>query len=217
VGEEINAVVRYTAPANAMVLPVTATVSGNENDAAAADNSVQASAIAGDPGDLGVTVVPSTTTVTQGGNVTYTVTVTNRSTAASNEGNVTFTLGSAFTLGTLPNGCTASNGGASCGLGTIAVGGSQTFTFSAVATNSGAVIASATVATRSDVADIDPANNSATSAVTATTPPPPPPPVPPSGGNTGGGGGGSMNLVTLLGGLLLLAGRRRLIHRARSV
>lgn len=215
VGEEINAVVRYTTPANALFLPVTATISGHENDAASSDNAVQASAITGDPGDLSVTVVPSASAVTQGGSVTYTVTVTNRGTAAANDGNVTFNLGSAFTLGTLPSGCSASTGGVSCGLGTIAVGESKTFTFSAVATNAGAVEASATVATSSDVADIDAANNSATSSVTASAPPPPPP----SGGNSGGGGGGggSMNLVALLGGLLLLAGRRRrLIQGARS-
>lgn len=207
VGEEINAVVRYTTPANALFLPVTATVSGHENDGAAADNTVQASAITGDPGDLSVTVVPSVTTLTQGGNVTYTVTVTNRGPTASNDGNVTFNLAPGFTLGTLPSSCAASPGGGFCALGTIAVGGSQAFTFSAVATNAGAVNASATVTTRSDIADTNLADNSATSSVTATVPPPP---TPPSGGNNGGGGGGgSMNPVTLLGALLLLAGRRR--------
>ncbi|WP_241520806.1 VPS10 domain-containing protein [Steroidobacter cummioxidans] len=222
VGEEINAVVRYTTPAHALFLLATATVSGHESDATPTNNTVQASAITGDPGDLGVTVVPSVTTLLQGGDVTYTVTVTNRGSTPSSEGNVTFSLGSAFTLGTLPSGCSASTGGASCDLGTIAVGASQTFTFSAVATNAGAVDASATVTIGSELADIDPANNSATSSVTATTPPPPPPP--PSGGNSGGGsgnggntggggGGGSMDFVTLLGALLLLAGRRRALRQ----
>lgn len=227
VGEEINAEVRYTTPANALFLLVTATVSGHENDAVPSDNTVQASAITGDPGDLGVTVVPSVTTLLPGGDVTYTVTVTNRGTNESTEGNVTFDLGSAFTLGTLPSGCSATTDGASCELGTIAVGASQTFTFSAVATNAGAVDASATVATGSEVADIDPANNSATSSVTATTPPPPPSGGNNGGGNTGGsggstggggGGGGAMDFVTLLGVLLLFAGRRRpLMQGARSI
>jgi uncharacterized repeat protein (TIGR01451 family) len=209
VGEEINATVRYTTPASALSVAVSGTVGAHENDAVSGDNTAQATALTGDPGDLSVAVVPSATSLAQGGNVTYTVTVTNRGSIVSNEGNMTFTLGSGFTLGALPSGCSPSTGGASCSVGTIAVGGSQTFTFNAVATNAGAVAASANVSTHADIADTDTANNAATSSVTATAPPPPNGGNNNGGGSSSGGGGGSMNLAALIGGLLMLAGRRR--------
>jgi len=204
VGEEINAVVRYTTPASALYLPVTATVTAHENDSSAGDNSAQASAITGDAGDLGVVITPSKTSVTQGSNVTYTVTVTNRGVTSANEGIVNFRLGSSFTLGSFPGGCSSAAGGASCNLSPLAPGASQAFPFTAVATNAGVVQASAEVAFGSTMADIHPEDNAATSSVTAT------PAV--SSSHRGGGGGGSMDLVTLLGGLLLLIARRRSIR-----
>ncbi|MFC4313436.1 CARDB domain-containing protein [Steroidobacter flavus] len=208
VGEAVNAVVRYTTPTAALFIPVTATVAAHENDAVASDNSAQASAVTGDAGDLGIAIASSTTSVTQGSNVTYTVTVTNHGSTASTEGTLDFRLGSGFTLSALPSGCTAATGGATCSLGTLAPGASQVFTFTAVATNTGSVEATANVTFGPTTADTNPADNVATSSVTATS-------APSSGGNTGGGGrsggggGGAMNLATLLGGLLLLFVRRR--------
>ncbi|WP_116812148.1 CARDB domain-containing protein [Steroidobacter cummioxidans] len=204
VGEEVTAVVTYTTPTAALYIPVTATVTAHENDASAGDNSAQASAIAGDAGDLGIAIAPSSTRVTQGSNVTYTVTVTNRGVTAADESIVNFRLGSSFTLGSLPGGCSPTTGGASCTLGPLAQGASQALSFTAVATNVGSVQATADVSFGSTMADMHPEDNEATSSVTATTPVP--------SGNDGGhsrGGGGSMDLVTLLGGLLLLFARRR--------
>lgn len=200
VGEEVNAVVRYTTPASAIYIPVTATVAGHENDPVASDNSVQASAITGDPGDLGIALTPSAISITQGGTVTYTVTVTNRGTTSATDSTVNFQLGSAFTLGTVPDGCSSASGSSACNLGTLAPGASQAFSFTAVATHAGSVQATANVALGATMTDINPADNEATSSVTATTPVP-----------TGGrrGGGGSMDIVTLLGGLLLLFYNRR--------
>lgn len=204
VGEAVNAVVRYTTPSSAIYIPVAATVAAHESDPVTSDNSTQASAITGDPGDLGITIVPSTTSVTQGGTVTYTVTVTNRSSTSSSEGTLDFHLGSGFTLTALPSGCASATGGATCSLDALALGASQIFTFTAGATNAGAVEATANVTFGPTMADTNPADNSATSSVTATTAV--------TGGNGGGrsgGGGGAMNLVTLLAGLLLLGCRRR--------
>jgi uncharacterized repeat protein (TIGR01451 family) len=202
VGEEVNAVIRYTTPTSAIYIPVTATVAAHENDSVASDNSAQASAVAGDAGDLGIALTPSTTSVTRGNNLTYTVTVTNRGTTETSDSTVNFHLGSSFTLGSVPGGCSSATDGASCKLGALAPGASQAFSFSAVATNAGSVVASADVAFGPTMADINPADNEATSSVTSTTPAP----VHRGGG---GGGGGSMDLATLLGGLLLMLTRRR--------
>ena len=202
VGEEANAVVSYTTPASAIYIPVSATVAAHENDPVTNDNSAQASAITGDPGDLGIALTASTTSVTQGTNVTYTVTVTNRGTTSASESTVNFQLGSSFTLGSVPDSCNSATGGASCNLGTLAPGASQAFSFTAVATNAGSVQATANVALNPTMADINLADNEATSSVTATTPAP-------SGGGGRSGGGGSMNILTLLGGLLLLFADRR--------
>jgi uncharacterized repeat protein (TIGR01451 family) len=202
VGEEVNAVVRYTTPASAIYIPVTATVAAHENDSVASDNSTQASAITGDPGDLGIILRPSATSITQGGNVTYTVTVTNRGTTSASDSTVNFQLGSSFTLGTVPGGCSSASGGSSCNLATLAPGASHAFSFTAVATTVGSVQATANVALGPTMADINPADNEASSSVTATTPAP-------SGGRGGGGGGGSMDLLTLLGSLLLMFASRR--------
>lgn len=200
VGEEVNAVVSYTTPASALYIPVTATVTAHESDASNSDNSAQASAIVGDSGDLGIAITPSNTRVTQGSNLTYTVTVTNHGATAANEAILNFRLGSSFTLGSLPGGCSSAASGASCNLAPLAPGASKALWFAAVATNAGAVQATADVSFGSTMADINPQDNEATSSVTATAPAPT--------GN-GGGGGGSMDLVTLLGGLLLLFTRRR--------
>jgi uncharacterized repeat protein (TIGR01451 family) len=208
VGEAVNAVVRYTTPTAALFLPVTATVTAHENDYVAGDNSARASAVAGDAGDLGITIAPSTSSVTQGSNVTYTVTVTNHGATSSAEGTLDFRLGSGFTLSTLPGGCSAATGGATCTLETLATGASRVFTFTAVATNAGSVEATANVIFGPTTADTNPADNVATSSVTATSAPSGGG-NPSSGGHSGGGGGGAMNLATLLGGLLLLFFRRR--------
>ncbi|WP_157994437.1 CARDB domain-containing protein [Peristeroidobacter agariperforans] len=200
VGEEVNAVVRYTTPASALFIPVTATIAAHENDSAAGNNSAQASAVTGDPGDLGIALTPSTTSVTQGRNVTYTVTVTNRGTTSASDGTVGFQLGSSFTLGFVPGGCSSAAGGASCTLGRLAPGEIQAFSFTAVATSAGPAKATANVAFGPSMADINPADNEATSSVTATTPAP---------WRGGGGGGGAMDMLTLLGGLLLLITNRR--------
>ncbi len=208
VGEAVNAVVRYTTPTTAIYVPVTATVAAHENDHLTTDNTAQASAATGELGDLGIAIVSSTNSVTQGSNVTYTVTVTNRGTAASNEGTIDFRLGAGFTLSALPSGCSAVTGGATCTLGALAPGASQAFTFTAVATSTGLVEATANVTFGPTMADTNLANNVATSSVTATSAP--------SGGSTsgasgrsGGGGGGAMNFATLLCGLLLVLFRRR--------
>ncbi|HEY5760043.1 MAG TPA: CARDB domain-containing protein [Steroidobacter sp.] len=204
VGEAVNAVVRYTTPSAAVYVPVTASVSAHESDLVASDNSAQASAITGDPGDLGIAIAASTTSVTQGGYVTYTVTVTNHGAAPSSEGTLDFRLGAGFTLSTLPSGCSSTTAGASCSLGALAPGASQVFTFTAVATSTGSVEATANVAFGPTMADTNPTDNSATSSVTATSAV--------SGGNSGGrrgGGGGAFNFATLLGALLVLFFRRR--------
>jgi hypothetical protein len=203
VGEAVNAVVRYTTPTAALYLPVTATVAAYETDPVATDNSAQASAITGDPGDLGIAIVPSTTSVTQGSNVTYTVTVTNRGGAPSSEGTLDFHLGAGFTLSSLPSGCSSATGSATCSLGALAPGASQVFTFAAVATNTGSVAATASAAFGPTMADTNLTDNSATSSVTATSA---------SSGNagrSGGGGGGAFNFATLISALFVLLFRRR--------
>jgi uncharacterized repeat protein (TIGR01451 family) len=199
VGEEVNAVVSYTTPTAAIYIPVTATVEAHENDSVATDNTARASAITGDPGDLSIALTPSATSIRQGANVTYTATVTNRGTSSANDGTVNFQLGSTFTLGSVPNGCSWAGGSASCNLSPLAPGASQAFSFRAVATNAGSVEATANVAFGPTTADINPADNAATSSVTATTRAP----------RRGGGGGGSMDIATLLGGLLLMFASRR--------
>jgi uncharacterized repeat protein (TIGR01451 family) len=201
VGEAVNAVVRYTTPAAALYLPVAATVAAYENDPVATDNAAQASAITGDPGDLGIAIVPSTTHVTQGSNVTYTVTVTNRGAAPSSEGTLDFHLGAGFTLSTLPSGCSSATGGASCTVGALAPGASQVFTFTAAATNVGSVEATANAAFGPTMADTNLTDNSASSSVTATSAP--------SGNGGRRGGGGAFNFATLLSALLVLLFRRR--------
>lgn len=205
VGEEVNAVVRYTTPTAAIYIPVTATVAAHENDYVTSDNSAQASAVTGDAGDLGITIVPSTTSVTQGSYVTYTVTVTNRGTTFSDEGTFDLQLGAGFTLSALAAGCSSTASGATCTVSGIGPGVSQIFTFTAAATNVGSVEATANVSLGPNMADTNPADNSASSSVTATSAP--------SGGDTGGrsggGGGGAMNLATLFCGLLLLFFRWR--------
>jgi uncharacterized repeat protein (TIGR01451 family) len=207
VGEAVNAVVRYTTPAAAIYIPVTATVTAHENDSVASNNSAQASAITGESGDLGIAITPSSTRVTQGSNVGYTVTVTNRGATSTNEGSVNFRLGSSFTLGPLPGGCSSASNGASCSVGALAPGASKTFPFTAVATNAGTVEATVDVTFGSTMADINPHDNTATSSVTATAPT-----ASGSSGGRRGGGGGSMDLVALIGGLLLLIARRRPIR-----
>lgn len=205
VGEEINAVVKYTTPASALVIPVTATVAAHENDPVATNNSTQASATTGDPGDLGVALRSSVSSVTQGGNVTYIVTVTNRGTTAASEGTVAFQLGSNFTLGSVPAGCSSAGGSASCKLDTLAPGAMQAFSFSAVATSVGSVDATANVAFGPSMFDVNPADNEATSSVTATTPAASATPA----RRGGRGGGGALDILTLFGGLLLMFGNRR--------
>jgi uncharacterized repeat protein (TIGR01451 family) len=202
VGEEINAVVKYTTPASALVIPVTATIAAHESDPLASNNSAQASAVTGDSGDLGIALSSSASSIRQGGNVIYTVTVTNRGTTAASEGTVAFQLGSNFTLRAVPQGCSSAGGSASCKLDTLAPGAMQAFSFSAVATSAGSVAATANVAFGPSMVDLNPADNEATSSVTAT------PAASPSRRGSGGGGG-AMDILTLLGGLLLLFGNRR--------
>jgi len=199
VGQEINAVVRYTTPASAIFIPVTASVAAHENDAAANDNSAQASVVTGDPGDLGIALTPSTASVMQGKSVTYTVTVTNLGTTSASDSIVNFELGSSFTLGSVPGGCSSAAGSASCNLGALAPGASHALSFMAVATNAGSVQARANVTLGPTMADVNPTDNEATSSVTAT----------PTAPRRGSGGGGSMDILMLLGGLLLLLAERR--------
>jgi len=202
VGEAVNAVVRYTTPTTAVYIPVSATVAAHESDPITSDNSVTAAATTGDAGDLNVAIVASTSAVTQGNNVTYTVTATNRGTTDSGAGTLEFDLGAGFTLGTLPGGCSATGNSASCSVSALAPGASQAFKFTAIATNTGSVEATTRVAFGPSMADINPADNVASSSVTATS-------ASPSGNGGRRGGGGSLNLALLLGGSLLLAFRRR--------
>lgn len=89
VGEAMNVVVHYTPP-TVMAVPVTASVTAHESDVAAANNSVEANAhTEGDFADLRVTLQPSATSATRGGNVTYSITVTNGGPVTANAGTLT--------------------------------------------------------------------------------------------------------------------------------
>jgi uncharacterized repeat protein (TIGR01451 family) len=209
VGEEINVVVSYTPP-GVMYLPVAATVVAHENDAAAADNVAEAAASTTDRiVELGVTVQPSATSVTPGSNVTYAVSVSNAGPVTSEAGTLEFTLGSGFTPGAAPPGCSSNGSTFACSLGTIAVGASQSFSFPAVATQAATVTATVTVRPAESAADRNNANNTATVSVTAADPPPPPSNGGGGGANgSGGGGGGALNLAALVAMLALLVLRR---------
>jgi hypothetical protein len=203
VGEVVNAVVRYTTPSAALYVPVTASVAAHESDPVDSDNTAQASATTGEPGDLGIAIVPSTTSVTQGGRVIYTVTVTNRGATFSDQGTFEFRPGAGFTLTGLASGCNSIDGGATCRVTGLGPGTAQIFELTASVDNAGMAEATASVSIGPDMADINLADNTATASVTALAVSPP--------GNAGGrrGGGGSFNFATLLGALIVFLLRRR--------
>jgi len=191
----VTAHVTYTPPA-AMAIPLTATVSAHERDNKGDNNSASATATAGEVVDLHVTVTPSATTVTTGGNLTYTVQVTNAGPSDSSAETVTFALPSGVSLGsTLPNGCSGSGGQVSCTLGALASGATQSLSFTATANSNGSAVANASVSAASTASDPDTSNNSGQATVTVNSP----------ASSSGGGGGGSIDFAVLLGLILALA------------
>lgn len=204
--------VAYTPPGE-MALPVDATVTAHERDNTAANNSAQASAVAGEVVDLRVTITPSASSVVVGNGVTYTVQVNNAGPLASSSATLTFTLAAGVSFGSpLPAGCTASGVTATCTLGALAVGASQSFALPATANTAGSNVANASIAVAPNAADADASNNAAQSTVTITAAPPPS-----TGGGKKGGGGSLDDLILLaLSIALLFASRRRLQCRGRA-
>ena len=205
--------VTYTPPA-ATLLAVSADLSAGERDNAPTNNTAAASATAGEVMDLGVTIAPSSTTPQTGTTLTYSITVSNKGPVASSGGTLTFGPASGITLAsTLPAGCTASGSQATCTLGMIAPNGTQAFSFTATANTAGTNVANASVAGVSGAAEMNAADNSASSTVTVSAPPTQNPPA--SSGGGGGGGGGAIDYLMALFLLLMVSARIGWLQQAR--
>jgi hypothetical protein len=164
VGAVTNITVAYT-PSVAMVLDLAPTVSAHERDPAPANNSAQASAIAGDITDLGVTLTPSATTLTNYESVGLPVVARNEGPDTISNATVTLAAGSQFTLGTLPQGCAMNGANAVCQTGSLAAGASRTFAFQATARAPGTATISAAIAPNETAVDLTAANNSAVASI----------------------------------------------------
>lgn len=183
----VNAEVTYTPP-SAMALDVLAAITAQERDTTTANSSAAASAVTGEVADLRVTVAASATSVTRGGNVTYTVQVANAGPIDSSSSVLTFAPGNGLTLGAAPSGCTAANGAMTCTLGVLANGATQSFQFTATAQGSGSLGATAAIAGATTAADPNGTNNTTTVTIASADP----------SSRGGGGGGGSLEWMTLL-------------------
>jgi hypothetical protein len=158
--------------------------------------------------DLGVTLVPSATTVTSGRALSYTATVRNAGPRDSTSASVTFTMGSGLALGaSLPAGCMASGLQATCTVGALAPGASRDLSVPAIATSTGSLTATAAVSSAGSAMELDGTNDSATVSITANAAPP----SDGDGSDNGGsrGGGGALDVSVLLMGLLALMARMR--------
>src|SRR5262249_4299480 len=149
--------VSYTPPGE-MALPVSASVTAHERDSAAANNSTQASANAGEVVDLRVTLTPSATSVNTGATITYTLQVTNAGPLASSAATMAFSVASGLTFGASPP-CPVTGVTATCTLGALAVSASQTFTFTASSSTAGSYAANATLTAATTATDSDTSNN----------------------------------------------------------
>jgi uncharacterized repeat protein (TIGR01451 family)/LPXTG-motif cell wall-anchored protein len=95
--------------------------------------------------DVAITKTGSPAGVTVGQNVTYTVTVTNNGPTNASSVVVTDTLPAGLNLVSTTGGCSQNGAVLTCGLGTIPVGGSQSFTIVATATAVGILTNTASV------------------------------------------------------------------------
>lgn len=162
----VNVDVSYTPP-TAILLAVKTTLSAHERDDATENNSVEASAIAGEVVDLGVVITPSAATVVRGDGLTYSVQVSNAGPLSASSGTLTFAPGNGLSLGATPAGCALTGGMLTCSLAVLAIGTTQSFEFAATAAIAGSLTATATVAPAPTVGDASPANNSSVATVTS--------------------------------------------------
>jgi hypothetical protein len=124
---------------------------------------------------------------------------------ASSSATLTFSVtGNVSLASTAPTGCSISNGTATCPLTTLAVGASQSFSFSATANTVGSSTAAATITQATNATDTDQTNNSNQATVNVGNAPP----------ASSGGGGGSLDYLVLLALSMLLP--LRVAHAARQ-
>jgi uncharacterized repeat protein (TIGR01451 family) len=196
--------VTYTPPGE-MSLPVSATVSAHERDSTFTNNTAQATATSGEVVDLKATIAASSAAPTVGQSLTYTVQASNAGPLASSSATLTFSVtGNVSLASTAPTGCSISNGTATCPLTTLAVGASQSFSFSATANTVGSSTAAATITQATNATDTDQTNNSNQATVNVGNAPP----------ASSGGGGGSLDYLVLLALSMLLP--LRVAHAARQ-
>lgn len=193
-----NIDVTYTPP-SATLLAFNSTIVAHEADGVAANNSAQASALAGEVVDLAVTITPSAGRVNPGSAVTYDVQIRNDGPSAASAATLTFTAASGLSLASPPEGCAASAANVVCSLGAMAIGEVRSFSFAATTSSAGSFVVRASIAPAATATDLDSVNNEAEVATTVA--------APQSSG--GGGGGGATGLTTLLTGLWLIRARRR--------
>lgn len=207
--ELVDVQLTYTPP-TALALPVAATLSAHEHDTDMSNNTANATAIVGEVVDLRVAVTPSSTSVKQGGSVSYSVQITNLGPIDASTASLTFTADSGLALAAPPSGCTVSETQISCELSGLASGASQTFSIGATASATGVLGVHATVAAAQIAEDTDTTNNHADANITATVD------VPTGGGGKKSGGGGSFDYGMLVA-LLLIAGARRMDRKGMVV
>jgi hypothetical protein len=165
-GATVDIEVSYT-PAGAIALPVSAQLSAHERDGVTANNSAQASAIAGEVVDLRVTATPSAMAVDRGDALSYAVQITNAGPVAASVAAVAFVAGPGLTLGAAPAGCAATGNQITCAYNGLAPGASQNVTINATAEVVGTLTANVAVAAAASAFDMDTANNAAAPAITS--------------------------------------------------
>jgi uncharacterized repeat protein (TIGR01451 family) len=162
-------------PTAAGSLANTGSVSANQKDLHAADNTASITTlVAASVADLGISLSGPTNSVIVGSNVTYLVTVTNNGPNSAINAVVTDSLPAALGSGTCslpPVNWTNQSGTLSCSLGSLAPGASSTFSISATALSAGTTTNTATIAA-SGSSDTNAANNSASATVVLANPAP---------------------------------------------
>jgi uncharacterized repeat protein (TIGR01451 family) len=180
-----TATITFTADApspNTAAITNTATVTGNEQDPNPANNTATATVQPLPGADLAITKTASSSSVTAGGQVTYTLAVTNNGPDDASGVTVSDPLPAGETLvSAAPS--QGSCSGATCSLGTIVDGGQAQIllTVDIASSATGSLTNTATVS--ASTPDPNPANNTSTATVTipgAVAPTPPTPPTTPT-------------------------------------
>ena len=178
-----SSITLHAKAASAGTFPVTARITGAQEDSVATNNNVSGSTTVQVQSDLSVSATGSAT-AQAGSAVTYTVNVTNAgpNTASSTQLSYQLASGLSNASATTTRGvCTSSSSQLICALGNLGSNESATITINATAATAGKQDSVATVST--DSTDTILANNSAANSTTVS--------AAPSSGGGGTGGGGS--------------------------